>query len=220
MKECLLALSLLLVVGTAAADVAPRHRHHPTTASAVDSSAALEAYSDTTSVSNSAGATSTGVSQDLFDDDDFDDNPFHFMRQMVGMGVGGIIIACLCILFLILVGLAPFAALVAIIYFSIRRHNDRVKLTEKAMEMGQSVPEGVAAPRAPLNDALGRKGVKNASVGIGLAMMFVFFHSKSLVGVGLFVLCYGLGQIYMARESRKRNDRERDKENNDLRPEF
>ena len=88
----------------------------------------------------------------------------------------------------------------------VKRHNDRVKLSMKAMEMGQLPPAKADAAFAESDEMLWKKGVKNSALGLGLALMFLMFDAEGLAGVGLLVLCYGLGQVYMARASRKKHE--------------
>ena len=83
------------------------------------------------------------------------------------------------------------------------------------MEMGQLPATGVESPLTDSDETLWRKGVKNSAIGLGLALMFLLFDAEELAGVGLLVLCYGLGQVYMARASRKR----RENKNEDNHPE-
>ena len=88
----------------------------------------------------------------------------------------------------------------------VKRHNDRVKLSMKAMEMGQLPPAKADAAFAESDELLWKRGVKNTALGLGLALMFFMFDAEGLAGVGLLVLCYGLGQVYMARASRKKHE--------------
>ena len=68
------------------------------------------------------------------------------------------------------------------------------------MEMGQLPPAKADAAFAESDEMLWKKGVKNSALGLGLALMFFMFDAEGLAGVGLLVLCYGLGQVYMARD--------------------
>lgn len=211
MKEYLLAFSMLFLVGVSAVDATPKHRHRHTTTNvsvkADSSSAAIEVYSDTTS--SDADSDSIYMSSSFGTDKDFDDdvdNPVDAVNWLFNHGPGGSIIAVFAVVCIFLCALAPFVIFAFIIYYLIRRHNDRVKLSMKAMEMGQ-LPSGRAGSELTESDEmLWRKGVKNAALGLGLSLMFWMFGAETLAGVGLLVLCYGLGQVYMARASRKRRD--------------
>ena len=129
---------------------------------------------------------------------------------MVKLGDGGVFVAILCIMFALLFLLAPFIVVAILIYFLIKRHNDKVKLTEKSIETGTPLPSnGKLGEAKDADEILWRKGINNVAVGLGLALMFWMFDTEMLVGIGLLILCYGLGQMYMARSSaNKKNNRQ------------
>lgn len=85
------------------------------------------------------------------------------------------------------------------------------------MATGQPVPDGVKPRDGRSDEALWQKGVKNVSLGIGLALFFYFLGASPLVGIGVLVACMGGGQIYIAKKSAHR-DPSNDKE--DPTPEF
>ena len=219
MKKYLLAFSMLFLVGVTAVDATPKHRHrHKTTTVSVkadSTSAAIEVYSDTASANGSDSAY-TYSSWD--DDDDYfdDDNPRHLINRLVGYGPGATVAIVIIAILGFILACAPFLIFGLMIYYMVKRHNDRVKLSMKAMEMGQLPPAKADAAFAESDELLWKRGVKNTALGLGLALMFLMFDAESLAGVGLLVLCYGLGQVYMARASRKK--RENKDENNH--PEF
>ena len=210
---------MLFLVGVTAVDATPKHRHrHKTTTVSVkadSASAAIAVYSDTASAN---GSDSAYTSSSWDDDDDFvaHDSFGHFINRVAGKGPGAAMFVIILVLMGFLLACAPFIVLAFIIYYLIKRHNDRVKLSMKAMEMGQLPPAKADAAFAESDELLWKRGVKNTALGLGLALMFLMFDAESLAGVGLLVLCYGLGQVYMARASRKK--RENKDENNH--PEF
>lgn len=219
MKKYLLAFSMLFLVGVTTMDATPKHRHrHKTTTVSVkadSTSAAIEVYSDTASANGSDSAYTSSSWDD--DDDDFDsDNARYFFNRMVGNGPAAAITIIIVAILGFILACAPFLIFGFIIYYMVKRHNDRVKLSMKAMEMGQLPPAKADAAFAENDELLWKRGVKNTALGLGLALMFLMFNAESLAGVGLLVLCYGLGQVYMARASRKK--RENKDENNH--PEF
>lgn len=222
MKKYLLAFSMLFLVGVSAMDATPKHRHrHRTTTVSVkadSASASVEVYSDTTSVSGSNSDSIYMSNSMSMDSDDFDDNrdPVSALNWLLNHGPGGTLAAIFVVVCVFLFLVAPFLIFAFIIYYLIKRHNDRVKLSIKAMEMGQLPATGVESPLTDSDETLWRKGVKNSAIGLGLALMFLLFDAEELAGVGLLVLCYGLGQVYMARASRKR----RENKNEDNHPEF
>ena len=212
MKKYLLAFSMLFLVGDTAVDATPKHRHrHKTTTVSVkadSTSAAIEVYSDTASANGSDSAYTSSS----WDDDDYfdDDNPRHIINRLVGYGPGATLAIVIIVILGFILACAPFLIFGLMIYYMVKRHNDRVKLSMKAMEMGQLPPAKADAAFAESDELLWKRGVKNTALGLGLALMFLMFNAESLAGVGLLVLCYGLGQVYMARASRKKRENKDD----------
>ena len=208
MKKYLLAFSMLFLVGVTAVDATPKHRHrHRTTTVSVkadSASAAIEVYSDTASA-NGSGSDSASVSSS-WDDDDIHEDFGHFINRVVGHGPKDTGVVVIIVFLGFILACAPFLIFGFIIYYMVKRHNDRVKLSMKAMEMGQLPPAKADAAFAENDEMLWKKGVKNSALGLGLALMFFMFDAEGLAGVGLLVLCYGLGQVYMARASRKKHE--------------
>ena len=156
MKKAILTLALIMSIGAtqvSLASSAPKHRYHPTTqqvdkqatseqASAAQDDEAIAAYSDTT-------ATDTSDYADVDDNDNrayhskyslgnYDD-PFDFIGSVFGGGALSVIII-FCIIFGLLFVFAPLIIVFLVIRYLIRRHNDRMKLAEMAMEKGINVP--------------------------------------------------------------------------------
>lgn len=206
-------MALMITLSSVCVSAAPKHRHHPRTEAAAKDTASrdegIEAFSDTTSsaVAESqdsiieegpAMRKSTNIT---FDDDDFDD---FGLRELFGItsGVAAIVIlAVVCLLFIAL----PLVILILIIRYFIKRHNDRVMLAEKAMEAGQSIPESLKPVDKQSPAYLYKRGVTNLAIGIGLALMFLLWGSRTLAGVGVLVACYGFGQLFLS-WSNKNND--------------
>lgn len=213
MKYYFFAICMLLFLGMSNANAGSKHRHTPRSNKVVTvkdtASVGIEAYSDTTGVAVKTATDTVNTSssgEGAFHHSD----PFDFISGMVKLGDGGVFVAILCIMFALLFLLAPFIVVAILIYFLIKRHNDKVKLTEKSIETGTPLPSnGKLGGAKDADEILWRKGINNVAVGLGLALMFWMFDTEMLVGIGLLILCYGLGQMYMARSSaNKKNNRQ------------
>lgn len=219
MKKAILALALVLSMGAthvSLAASAPKHRYHATTQQ-VDKKEALpqetdeketaeqkqsadegvEAYSDTTDVDT----TSVG---DYDDDSDRSyhskyslgnyDDPFDFFGSVFGKGALVVVV-----ILSVLVGMAFFFAPLIIIWLVIRylmrRHNDRIKLAEMAMDKGINIPESERPIDRQSNEYLQKRGVRNTFLGLGLCAMFAWWDSSFLAGIGALIGIYGIGQV-------------------------
>ena len=176
----------------------------PTTGLLTEGYAVLDRDADTDNVLMDAYLTTgqTVVTQPApihrvsYDPDDYD-NPISFWSNTIGWGVGGVLLASLILLIVALFLLAPLIILALILRYFIKRHNDRVTLAEKAMESGQQIPESMKPVDKQSDEYLWKRGVKNAAIGAGLIIMFWFWGSDALAGIGALVLCYGLGQMFL-----------------------
>ncbi|MBR6493944.1 MAG: hypothetical protein IKT22_01555, partial [Prevotella sp.] len=195
MKQKILIFALMFVLGTAAV-AQPKHRHHAVaeTTAVVTNAAAnanadegVEAFSDTTSIAEENATVPHVYVDDDFDFDDFEDfeDMPRWLRSLLGgsVGVFGGIFLILMLVFAVLLALAPFVALVLILRYLIRQHNDRVTLASKAMESGQPIPEELMPVDKQSDEYLRRRGIRNIWIGIGMAIMFGFWDADLLTGV-------------------------------------
>ena len=209
MKKALLTLALIMSIGAtqvSLASSAPKHRYHPSTqqvdkktaASADKTDEGLEAYSDTTST-DTADYNVYDDSNDNARDyhskyslENYDD-PFDFIGSVFGGGALSVIII-FCVIFGLLFVFAPLIIIFLIVRYLMRRHNDRMKLAEMAMEKGINVPESDRPIDKQSDEYLVKRGLRNAFLGAGLCAMFAWWEADFLAGIGALVFFYGLGQ--------------------------
>ena len=208
MKKILLSLVAVMLLGSAVPMEAQRHRHTPRTAVVDDNKDdnGIEAYSDTSSTVQSIDTTAYDANADADDINDsnrFDpsrfSDPFSWFAFLGTSGFVGILITVLLIGVVLLFLFMPLIIVLLIIRYLVRRHNDRVRLAEKAMEQGQPLGESEMPLNKKSPDYLWRRGVRNVSIGAGLALFLWFLGADSLVGIGLLVACLGVGQMFMVR---------------------
>ncbi len=213
MKKAILTLALVLSIGATQVSLAasaPKHRYHPTTEQvdtkqAVDDKQknkaaddeALEAYSDTTSTDSATAdadyeedAPSYHSKYSLGNYDD----PFDFFGSVFGKGTLVFIIILTIIIGLVF-AFAPLIIIWLVIRYLMRRHNDRIKLAEMAMEKGINVPESERPIDKQSDEYLVKRGIRNTFLGLGLCAMFAWWDSTFLAGIGALVGIYGIGQV-------------------------
>lgn len=221
MKKAILALALVMSMGATQvswASSAPKHRYHPTaqqvdqqnpqekaadgkTASAdqkasAQDDGALEAYSDTTSsdsaINDACDYDDTRAYHSKYSLENYDD-PFDFIGSVFGSGMLGVVVI-FCVIFGLLFILAPLIVFILLIRYLVRRHNDRIKLAEMAMEKGINVPENDRPIDKQSDEYLVKRGLRNVFLGAGLCAMFSWWNVDFLAGIGALIVFYGLGQ--------------------------
>ena len=219
MKKILLSLAVLMALGISAPVSAQRHRHTPRTEAVshqaktnepktVDNGKnggeGIEAYSDTTSVANNDSAYAASDDTEPVDDSNryspsrFSD-PFSWFAFLCSSSFMGVLFTLIVILMGLLFLFMPIIIVLLIIRYFIRRHNDRVRLAEKAMEQGKPLTEEEMPLSKKSPDYMWRRGVRNVSIGLGLMLFFWFLGATPLVGIGGLVACLGAGQMFMVR---------------------
>lgn len=172
--------------GTAAAQaVAP--------AALAADTAGIDAYSDTTDTAVAVipqGATYS-VSMDS-------DSMEEVARRMMGFtGEAAIAIVAILVIFF----LAPVGVLALLFWFIYKNRKQKLRLAEMAMAKGQPLPDSLAPGRLEPAELVWRKGIRNVSIGLGLACLFAFMEWGWAIGIALFVAIYGGGQMVIARTS-------------------
>lgn len=205
MKKTLFLMAMLLTLSAAApmASAAPQsHRNRPHTqmVDKKDKDAADEegivAYSDTVTA-DTASAANGGAT---FDNDApvSRDELLSFFNSMPGWIIKFVLIVCVFVPML-LCFLAPIIIALLVIRYFMRRHNDRVRLAEMAMDKGEPFTDELKPLSKKSPEYMWRRGVRNTSIGAGLMIFFWFFGMQSLMGIGALVACIGLGQMFMVK---------------------
>lgn len=241
MKQTLIALLFVLTFGTVPGAMAKYHRHTPRTeavhhtpksstqaAQTADKNSkdkGIEAFSDTTSTDDAAEDTAvvdtTYTSGTAVYSNDWNDTPW-FLKAVTGtLGIGAVIFALLIVVLVFLFLIAPFIIIVLVLRYLIRKHNDKVMLTEKAIESGRPIPSVVKsqAQYRYSNEQQWQRGVKTAATGLGLMFLFAFLGAEELIGVGALILCMGAGQMIIVKTSRKKDTETHDDFSDEM-PEF
>ena len=217
MKQYLLALALLLSlnVGEVSASQKSSHRRHQpvatqvkhratsATANSVYSANAnqqgIDAYSDTSSTVDATDSMAQSVT--VYHNGKKITSDCDSIIQANGtLGAGGTLLFLVISFCAFVCLLAPFIVFIFLMKFLINRHNKRIELASKAMEKGMPIPE-LAKPLKPESPAdYWTRGVKNLSLGIGMAIMFAFMRNADFfVGCSLMLACYGIGQMVISK---------------------
>lgn len=205
MKKTIFLMAMLLTLSAAApqasvAQQSHRNRPHTQMVDKKDKDATDEegvvAYSDTVTA-DTASAANGGAT---FDNDApvSRDELLSFYNSLPGWIVKFFLIVCVFVPML-LCFLAPIIVVLLVIRYFMRRHKDRVRLAEMAMEKGEPFTDELKPLSKKSPEYMWRRGVRNTSIGAGLMIFFWFFGMQSLMGIGALVACIGLGQMFMVK---------------------
>lgn len=216
MNKTILTIAAALTLAATTPATAQRHRHTPRTTAVANSSNdkttagnavhdadEVVAYSDTTMSADSSSAQSAS-NADQYDDSDrynpsrFSD-PFSWFAFLCSSSFMGVLITIFIVAIMLLFLFMPIIIVFIIIRYIIRRHNDRVRLAEKAMEQGCQLSDEQMPLSRKSPEYMWRRGVRNVSMGLGLMLLFWFLNANPLVGIGGLIACLGAGQMFMVR---------------------
>ena len=168
----------------------------------------IEAFSDTTS-SQSGSVVAPPVPLDPDFDDFFDedeDGPVEgqifnsFWDNMDTNSFMGMffVLAVLIIIFVI----SPIVIIGLILWFIYKNRKNRMRLAEMAMQNGQPIPDELMPKAEEAPDDVRQKGIRQICLGIGLTFFLGWVAGKIGAGIGILVLCIGLGNLLIARSSK------------------
>lgn len=216
MKKCFIVFVMLLVIGFSVNASAQRHRHHQNVSMSVNvnkdsSNVGITACSDTTDA-DSADVDTAHTYTYNHNNIDFDDSPGSFFQALSKAGFAGGAIAFFVSVIAIFAILSPVLLIAVILYFIFRNRNQKYRIVEKAMSEGKTIPEELITADKQSFEYLWSKGIRNASIGLGLVCLFWILGAEELIGVGLLVFFMGVGQAVIAKTTRRPSDRSGDKD--------
>lgn len=218
MKQLLITLTMLLVLGLTTEADAQKHRHtpQPQQTELVDSTSknGVEAFSDTTSAATTPTAADDNFPFD--DEDDFVRTPIDSFFDHVGLmqtGIAGMFFVL--IVLLIIFVLSPLLIIIAVFYFVNKNRKDKMRLAQMAMQQGQPIPDQLLKEQSPVGDEEYKSGLRQCFVGVGL-MIFLWFAAGEVgFGIGALVFCIGLGKVIVAKSTASKNNFDMTHENKD-----
>ena len=211
MKQCLIAIVMVLTLSMNADAAAQKHRHTPRVEQ-VDSTKntkdAIEAFSDTTKSAEDAedDAYIAKSNVKVYADEDVKgvlEQVFGDVNEGQFFGVIALVLGVLFILFV----LFPIIIISMVVYFINRNRRQRYKLAEMAIEKGQPIPDQLFKEEAVENISDYQGGIRQMFTGVGLAIFLGIIIGEMGVGIGALVFFIGLGKWYIARQTGGTNRR-------------
>ena len=215
MKQCLIAIAMVLTLSMNASATAQQHRHTPRTEQ-VDTTKnnqdTIEAFSDTTNATNAEDAEDDQYIESRRTTTHQVSGFPDFFNHLDGKDVAGMIFVLLVILIMFLA--APIGIIIAIFYFVNRNRREKYKLAQMAMQNGQPIPDQLLKENAAMNKDDYDTGLRQMFTGVGLAIFLGIIIGKLGIGIGALVFFIGLGKWYVARQAKENAPRDYQDYNN------
>lgn len=203
MRNYLLVVFIVLFLGGTTATFA-QQKEQPQVGNVtnIPDTAGIEAYSDTTSV-DTAQTTVTPNDNDWEFESDSDavEKMFKWFNNHETLAwIFIFIVTILCFL----IGLAPFIILGFIIYLIVKNRRMRSELNENADMNRKHLHDNIDMSASDGNQMLQNRGIKNIFLGIGIVIFLSMMGADKIAGIGWLMSCYGLGQVIIAKTSKKK----------------
>ena len=212
MKRLSLALMLLFSTTLCVVSTAQKHRNH------LEKTEQTTATTVADTVGNSVDSNANSVDSD-FDDDGFDgrfdhdEDDFNDLRAIEkGLSVfnshgvwGGFVLALIIICSIVAV-LLPVILLIVFLRYIIKRQDTKAQLEQIRIKQAMEQPVNRQEYWAHEDEIAWRKGIQMVALGAGLACFFCILGAGPLSGIGLLILCMGLGKLYIGKRAKKNRE--------------
>ena len=205
MRNYLLVVFMVLLLGGTTATFA-QQKEQPQVGNVtnIPDTAGIEAYSDTTSVDTAQTAVTPDENSwnvDLEDEETVEKMFKWFNNHETLAWIFIFIVTILCFL----IGLAPFIILGFIIYLIVKNRRMRSELNENADMNRQHLHDNIDLSASDGNQMLQNRGIKNIFLGIGIVIFLSMMGADKMAGIGWLMSCYGIGQVIIAKTSKKKD---------------
>ena len=212
MKRLSLALMLLFSTTLCVVSTAQKHRNH------LEQTEQTTATTDADTVGRCVAPITSSVDSD-FDDDGFDGrfdndearlNDLKFIEKGFNVfrrnGVGGGIVLALMIICSIIAVALPIILLIVLIRYLVKKQDTKAQLEQMRIKQAMEQPVNRQEYWAHEDEIAWRKGVQLVALGAGLACFFFILGAGPLSGIGLLILCMGLGKLYIGKRAKKNRE--------------
>ncbi|WP_282749225.1 DUF6249 domain-containing protein [Hoylesella nanceiensis] len=212
MKRLSLALMLLFSTTLCVVSTAQKHRNH------LEQTEQTTATTAADTVGRCVAPITSSVDSD-FDDDGFDGrfdideddindsraiqkelNTFH------SYGVWGFVLIALIVIGSIIAVALPIILLIVLIRYLVKKQDTKAQLEQMRIKQAMEQPVNRQEYWAHEDEIAWRKGVQLVALGAGLACFFFILGAGPLSGIGLLVLCIGLGKLYIGKRAKKNRE--------------
>ena len=212
MKRLSLALMLLFSTTLCVVSTAQKHRNH------LNKTEQTTTTNIADSMRNSSASILNSVDSD-FDDDGFDGRFDHDednindlkaiekgLNTFQSYGVWGFAVLALMIICAIVSVLLPVVLLIVLLRYIIKRQDTKAQLEQIRIKQAMEQPVNRQEYWAHEDEIAWRKGIQMVALGAGLTCFFFMLGAGPLSGIGLLILCMGLGKLYIGKRAKKNRE--------------
>ena len=212
MKRLSLALMLLFSTTLCVVSTAQKHRNH------LEQTEQTTATTATDTVGRCVAPITSSVDSD-FDDDGFDgrfdsdEDDINYSRAIQkelntfhSYGVWGFVLIALMVIGSIIAVALPIILLIVLIRYLVKKQDTKAQLEQMRIKQAMEQPVNRQEYWAHEDEIAWRKGVQLVALGAGLAFFFFILGAGPLSGIGLLVLCIGLGKLYIGKRAKKNRE--------------
>lgn len=212
MKRLSLALMLLFSTTLCVVSTAQKHRNH------LEQTEQTTATTAADTVGRCVAPITSSVDSD-FDDDGFDgrfdsdEDDINYSRAIQkelntfhSHGVWGGFVLALIIICSIVAVLLPVILLIVFLRYIIKRQDTKAQLEQIRIKQAMEQPVNRQEYWAHEDEIAWRKGIQMVALGAGLTCFFFILGAGPLSGIGLLVLCIGLGKLYIGKRAKKNRE--------------
>ena len=212
MKRLSLALMLLFSTTLCVVSTAQKHRNH------LEQTEQTTATTAADTVGRCVAPITSSVDSD-FDDDGFDgrfdsdEDDINYSRAIQkelntfnSYGVWGFVLIALMVIGSIIAVALPIILLIVLIRYLVKKQDTKAQLEQMRIKQAMEQPVNRQEYWAHEDEIAWRKGVQLVALGAGLACFFFILGAGPLSGIGLLVLCIGLGKLYIGKRAKKNRE--------------
>lgn len=212
MKRLSLALMLLFSTTLCVVSTAQKHRNH------LEQTEQTTATTAADTVGRCVAPITSSVDSD-FDDDGFDGrfdideddiNDSRAIQKQLNTfhsyGVWGFVLIALMVIGSIIAVALPIILLIVLIRYLVKKQDTKAQLEQMRIKQAMEQPVNRQEYWAHEDEIAWRKGVQLVALGAGLACFFFILGAGPLSGIGLLVLCIGLGKLYIGKRAKKNRE--------------
>ena len=207
MKRLSLALMLLFSTTLCVVSTAQKHRNH------LEQTEQTTATTAADTVGRCVAPITSSVDSDFdgrFDSDEDDINASRAIQKELNTfhsyGVWGFVLIALMVIGSIIAVALPIILLIVLIRYLVKKQDTKAQLEQMRIKQAMEQPVNRQEYWAHEDEIAWRKGVQLVALGAGLACFFFILGAGPLSGIGLLVLCIGLGKLYIGKRAKKNRE--------------